>query len=123
MSTSTITRTPSTAPRSAEQIAAVLENPGFGRVFTDNMVTIRWTEAEGWHDAQLVPYAPIPMDPATNFIHYGQAIFEGLKAYRHADGSIRTFRPIQNAERFANSARRLAMAEQPEAGRVVSAPK
>jgi branched-chain amino acid aminotransferase len=114
MSTSTITRTPSTAPRSAEQIAAILENPGFGRVFTDHMVTIRWTEAEGWHDAQLVPYAPIPMDPATNFIHYGQAIFEGLKAYRQPDGSIATFRPEANAARFARSAARLAMPPLPE---------
>ena len=54
------------------------------------------------------------LDPATNFIHYGQAIFEGLKAYRHADGSIKTFRPFKNAQRFAASARRLAMAELPE---------
>ena len=61
------------------------------------MVTIRWTEAEGWHDAQLVPYAPIALDPATNFIHYGQSIFEGLKAYRQPDGSIATFRPEANA--------------------------
>jgi branched-chain amino acid aminotransferase len=114
MSTSTITRSPSTAPRSADEIAALLENPGFGRFFTDNMVTIRWTEAEGWHDAQLVPYAPIPMDPATNFIHYGQAIFEGLKAYRQPDGSIASFRPEQNAARFARSAARLAMPGLPE---------
>ena len=114
MSTSTITRSPSTAPRSADEIAALLENPGFGRFFTDNMVTIRWTEAEGWHDAQLVPYAPIPMDPATNFIHYGQSIFEGLKAYRQPDGSIATFRPEANAARFARSAARLAMPALPE---------
>ena len=110
----TITRTLSTSPRSPAEIAAILENPGFGRFFTDHMVTIRWTEESGWHDAQLVPYGPIPMDPATNFIHYGQAIFEGLKAYRQPDGSIATFRPEANARRFQRSAARLAMAELPE---------
>ena len=114
MSTTTITRTPSTSPRSAEEIAALLENPGFGRVFTDHMVTIAWTEADGWHDAQLVPYAPIPMDPAVNVLHYGQAIFEGLKAYRLPDGSVATFRPEANARRFQRSAARLAMPELPE---------
>lgn len=114
MSTSTITRTLAAAPRSAEEISAILENPGFGRVFTDHMVTIRWTEAEGWSGARLVPYAPIPLDPATNFIHYGQAIFEGLKAYRQPDGSIATFRPEANAARFARSAARLAMPALPE---------
>jgi branched-chain amino acid aminotransferase len=114
MSTTTISRTLSTSPRSAEDIAALLENPGFGRVFTDHMVTIRWTEADGWRDAQLVPYAPIPLDPATNFIHYGQAIFEGLKAYRQPDGSIASFRPEANAGRFNRSAARLAMPALPE---------
>ncbi len=115
MSTTTIARTPSSSPRSADEIAALLENPGFGRYFTDHMVTIRWTEADGWHDAALVPYASIPLDPATNFIHYGQAIFEGLKAYRQPDGSIATFRPEANAARFARSAARLAMPALPEA--------
>ena len=79
------------------------------------MVTIRWTEAAGWHDAQLVPYAPIPLDPATNVLHYGQAIFEGLKAYRQADGSIATFRPEANAAPLRSArAARLAMPELPE---------
>lgn len=91
----------------------VLEDPGFGRHFTDHMVRARWTADGGWHDAEVVPYAPLTLDPATNFIHYGQSIFEGLKAYRHSDDSIWTFRPIQNALRFKNSARRLAMAELP----------
>ena len=104
---------PSDHPVDAAEREAVLADPGFGRSFTDNMVRAEWTEADGWHDARLEPYGPLMLDPATNFIHYGQAIFEGLKAYRHADGSIRTFRPQQNAERFANSARRLAMAEVP----------
>jgi branched-chain amino acid aminotransferase len=93
--------------------AQILENPGFGRYFTDHMVTAEWTIDQGWHDAQLRPYGPLLMDPATNSLHYGQAIFEGLKAYRHADSSIQTFRPFENAQRFARSARRLAMAELP----------
>ena len=105
---------PSDHPRSDAERAAILADPGFGRHFTDHMVRAKWDEAQGWHDAQLVPYGPLQVDPATNFIHYGQAIFEGLKAYRHADGSIKTFRPFRNAQRFANSARRLAMAELPE---------
>jgi branched-chain amino acid aminotransferase len=78
------------------------------------MVTIAWTEGRGWHDAQLVPYGPLELDPATMALHYGQEIFEGLKAYRRADGSIATFRPHMNAQRFQRSARRLAMPELPE---------
>ena len=109
-----ITRTPTATPRTAEQIAQIQSNPGFGRFFTDHMVTIAWDEAHGWHDAQLVPYAPIQLDPATSFIHYGQSIFEGLKAYRQVDGSIATFRPEANARRFQRSAQRLAMPELPE---------
>lgn len=92
----------------------ILENPGFGKYFTDSMVTADWNVENGWHDAQLIPYGPLVLDPATNFMHYGQAIFEGLKAYRHEDGSIKTFRPFENARRFERSARRLAMAEVPE---------
>ncbi len=114
MSTTTIPRTPTATPRTAAEIAAIQENPGFGKYFTDHMVTIRWTEDAGWHDAQLVPYAAIPFDPATNVLHYGQAIFEGLKAYRQPDGSIATFRPEANARRFQRSAVRLAMPELPE---------
>ena len=109
----TFTRNPANAPRSAQQREEILANPGFGRHFTDHMVSIEYDRDRGWHDAQVVPYAPITLDPATNFIHYGQAIFEGMKAYRHADGHIRTFRPMKNAERFQNSARRLAMPELP----------
>ncbi len=108
-----ISVTPSDHPADAAERDAVLADPGFGRTFTDNMVRATWTEDEGWHDARLEAYGPLSLDPATNFMHYGQAIFEGLKAYRHADDSIWAFRPLQNAERFANSARRLAMAEVP----------
>ncbi|WP_282202610.1 branched-chain amino acid aminotransferase [Kitasatospora fiedleri] len=104
---------PSARPLSDEEREARLASPGFGRVFTDHMVTVRWTEGLGWHDAQLTPYAPLEIDPANMTLHYGQSIFEGLKAYRQADGSIATFRPEANAARFQASARRLAMPELP----------
>lgn len=102
------------APLPDAEREAILANPGFGRHHTDHMVTAEWTADEGWHNARLAPYGALTLDPMTNFMHYGQAIFEGLKAYRHADGSIKTFRPLRNAARFAASARRLAMAELPE---------
>ncbi len=101
-------------PVPADRRAALLSDPGFGQVFTDHMISIRWSAGRGWHDAQLCPYAALSMDPATMVLHYGQAIFEGLKAYRQADGSIATFRPYENARRFQRSARRLAMPELPE---------
>jgi len=100
--------------QSDEKREEILANPGFGKYFTDSMVTADWDADNGWHDAQLIPYGPLVLDPATNFMHYGQAIFEGLKAYRHGDTSIKTFRPFENARRFGRSARRLAMAEVPE---------
>ncbi len=93
---------------------AILAEPGFGRYFTDHMVSARWTADLGWHDTKVEPYAPLAIDPATNFIHYGQSIFEGLKVYRHDDGTLATFRPERNAARFRTSARRLAMAELPD---------
>ena len=108
----TITR--SDSPTSAEDLSDILANPGFGKHFTDHMVTIEWTEEKGWHDAQVRPYGPMSMDPASNVFHYGQAIFEGIKAYRQPDGSIATFRPDHNAQRFINSAERLAMPELPQ---------
>lgn len=104
---------PSAQPLSAAEREAVLADPGFGRHFTDHMVTIRWTEGRGWHDAQLQPYAPLSIDPANATLHYAQTIFEGLKAYKQADGSIASFRPDANARRFQRSARRLAMPELP----------
>lgn len=109
-----ITRHVTSTPRSPAEVAAILGDPGFGRHFTDHLVSARWTVADGWHDIELVPYGPIPMDPATNVLHYGQEIFEGLKAYRQVDGSIATFRPQMNARRFARSAERLAMPALPE---------
>lgn len=102
------------APTSAERRAALLADPGFGRVFTDHMVTIRYNQAQGWHDARVEPRGPIPMDPASSVLHYAQEIFEGMKAYRTADGGAALFRPEENARRFQDSARRMAMAELPE---------
>jgi branched-chain amino acid aminotransferase len=113
MTTPTIEFKPSAHPLPDAQRQAILANPGFGRHFTDHMVTIRWTEGRGWHDAQLVPYAPLSIDPANMTLHYAQTIFEGLKAYRRPDGSVATFRPEANARRFQTSARRLAMPELP----------
>lgn len=108
----TITRTDN--PTSAEELSEILANPGFGKHFTDHMVTIDWTEEKGWHDAQVRPYGPMTMEPASNVFHYGQAIFEGIKAYRQPDDSIATFRPDHNAQRFINSAERLAMPKLPK---------
>ncbi|MCP9944478.1 branched-chain amino acid aminotransferase [Streptomyces somaliensis] len=109
----TIELKPSSTPLSAARREAILADPGFGRHFTDHMVTIKWTRGRGWHDAQLTPYAPLSIDPANMTLHYAQEIFEGLKAYRRPDGSISLFRPEANAERFQRSARRLAMPELP----------
>ena len=100
MTTPTIELKPSGPPLSDAEREAILANPGFGRHFTDHMVTIKWTEGRGWHDGQLVPYGPLSLDPATMVLHYAQEIFEGLKAYRQPDGSVATFRPDTNAPRF-----------------------
>jgi branched-chain amino acid aminotransferase len=100
-------------PLDPAQRAEILANPGFGQHFTDHMVRIDWTADGGWGQGAVVPYGPLTLDPATMSLHYGQTIFEGLKAYRQPDGSVATFRPQTNAERFQRSARRLAMAELP----------
>lgn len=104
---------PSATALSASARAEKMKNPGFGRVFTDHMVVIPYREPEGWGQAVLQAYAPIQLDPAASCLHYGQAIFEGFKAYRQKDGSIATFRPEANAERMKASARRLSMPELP----------
>lgn len=101
-------------PLPADERAAFLENPGFGKHFTDHMALIDWTLEQGWHDARIAPYGPFQMDPASSVFHYGQEIFEGLKAYRHADDSIHTFRPERNAARLRASAKRLALPELPD---------
>ncbi|GAA1848458.1 branched-chain amino acid aminotransferase [Microbacterium koreense] len=97
-------------PQQREQILA---DPGFGSHFTDHMVDICWSVGGGWHRPRVQPYGPISLDPAAAVLHYGQEIFEGIKAYRHADGSIHTFRPDQNGLRLQRSARRLALPELP----------
>ncbi|MEV0681259.1 branched-chain amino acid aminotransferase [Actinosynnema sp. NPDC050436] len=107
-------RTTNPRPATPERVAEVLAKPGFGQHFTDHMVTIRWNREQGWHDAAVEPYHSLELDPAAMVLHYGQAIFEGLKAYRRPDGSIASFRPEANAERFRASARRLAMPELPD---------
>ena len=101
-------------PASAAEREAVLADPGWGQHFTDHMITIRYTAERGWHDARLEPYGPIPLDPASQVLHYSQELFEGLKAYRQADGTIVTFRPYANAARMNRSAVRMAMAHIPE---------
>jgi branched-chain amino acid aminotransferase len=108
------TRTPHPAPTPEARRAQIVADPGFGRYFTDHMVTIRWSAGEGWHDARVEPYGPISLDPASMVLHYGQEIFEGLKAYQQPDGSVASFRPDANAARFRASASRLAMAELPD---------
>ena len=108
----TIERNPH--PVDPAERARLLANPVFGRVFSDHMVMIRYNETLGWHGAKVMPRGPLSIDPATAVLHYAQEIFEGLKAYRLADGSMALFRPDANARRFRDSARRLAMVELPE---------
>lgn len=92
---------------------AILADPGFGNHFTDHMVDICWSEKGGWHRPRVSPYGPIQLEPSAAVLHYAQEIFEGLKAYRHADGSVWTFRPYENAARMQRSAARLALPELP----------
>ena len=102
------------APTGLAERNQALANPGFGRVFSDHMVTIDYVEGLGWHNARVGPREPLSLDPATAVLHYAQEIFEGLKAYRLADGGTALFRPEKNAQRFNNSAERLAMPHIPE---------
>jgi branched-chain amino acid aminotransferase len=103
----------SSHPKPAAEREAILANPGFGVHFTDHMVAIDWDKDTGWHDARVQPYGPLSLDPAAAVLHYGQEIFEGVKAYRHADGSIWTFRPDANGARLQRSAHRLALPQLP----------
>jgi len=105
---------PSPAPVAASERAARLVDPGFGRVFTDHMAVVRWREGEGWHDPVVTQRTSLSFDPASAVLHYAQEIFEGLKAYRLADGATALFRPYANAARFRASARRMAMPELPD---------
>jgi branched-chain amino acid aminotransferase len=88
-------------------------NLPFGRTFSPNMFLMEWDEGKGWHDARMIPYAPLALPPAAMVFHYGQEIFEGLKAFRHPDGSVHLFRPDRNAARMNRSAGRMCMPEVP----------
>ncbi|MDP3674750.1 MAG: branched-chain amino acid aminotransferase [Novosphingobium sp.] len=114
MTSHPFTRLAHPAPVAASVRTAALADPGFGKLFSDHMVTIGWTAGLGWHDATIGPRGPLTLDPAAAVLHYAQEIFEGLKAYRREDGTITLFRPQANAARFNASARRLAMPEMPE---------
>ncbi len=100
---------PNPHPLAEAERQAVLADPGFGVNFTDHMAVATWTATDGWHDSGVVAYGPFTLDPATAVLHYAQEIFEGLKAYQHADGSVWMFRPDKNAARLATSAHRLAL--------------
>lgn len=104
-----ISTTLTATPTDDRRLAEILANPGFGVNFTDHMFTVEWTPDAGWHHARITPYGPLTLDPATAVLHYAQEIFEGMKAYRHLDGSIWTFRPEENAERMMRSSQRLAL--------------
>ncbi|NBV17368.1 branched-chain amino acid aminotransferase [Janthinobacterium sp.] len=107
-STPNLVVTPSAHPLSDAERAARMVNPAFGRIFTDHMVVIPYRDGK-WQQGELKAYGPLMLDPSASSLHYGQAIFEGYKAFAQPDGSIKTFRPEQNAERFNRSAARLAM--------------
>ena len=90
------------------------ETLGFGKFFTDHMFIMDYSEGEGWHDARIVPFGPLSIHPASTVLHYGSEIFEGLKAYRRADGKVQLFRPIENIRRMNNSAERMCLPQIPE---------
>lgn len=90
------------------------ENLGFGKIFTDHMFIADYSRDIGWHDARIVPFGNLSMHPAATVFHYGAEIFEGLKAYRRADGKVQLFRPIENVRRMNNSAERLRLPQMAE---------
>jgi branched-chain amino acid aminotransferase len=106
-----VTRNPHPLPDAERE--EILKAPVFGAKLTDHQVVVVWEKDKGWHSAEVLPYGPIMMDPSAAVLHYGQEIFEGIKAYRHQDGSIWTFRPEANAERLQKSAHRMALPELP----------
>lgn len=106
--------TPNSAPMPEANRLKEFENLGFGTLFSDHMAVIHWSTGQDWHGAEIKARAPFPLDPAASVLHYAQEIFEGMKAYRAADGRIVLFRPKENARRFNESARRMAMPEIPE---------
>lgn len=105
---------PNRAPATDDERWVLMEDPVFGKVFTDHMARATWREADGWHDRRIVPLAHLPLHPGAAVLHYAQQAFEGLKAYRHEDGSIWLFRPEANGARLNQTARRMALPELPE---------
>jgi branched-chain amino acid aminotransferase len=97
------------APASAAERARLMTDPAFGMVFTDHVAKATWRLGEGWGDRRIEPFADLVLHPGATVLHYGQQAFEGLKAYKWADGSVRLFRPEANAARLAASARRMAL--------------
>ena len=87
------------------------EELGFGNIFTDHMFVMDYDVDRGWYDPRIIPYGPIEMEPSSMVFHYGQAICEGMKAYRNVNGDIVTFRPMDNFHRMNRSARRICMPE------------
>lgn len=100
-----------TAPKAKPTDESAL---GFGKIFTDHMALIDWNAGEGWHDARIVPFGRLSLHPASTCLHYGSEIFEGLKAYRRADGGVQLFRPDRNAQRMMDSAERLCLPQLPK---------
>ena len=87
---------------------------GFGKIFTDHMFIMDYSADQGWYDARIVPFQNLSIHPASTVLHYGSEIFEGLKAYRRADGTVQLFRPLENVRRLNSSAERLCLPELPE---------
>jgi branched-chain amino acid aminotransferase len=106
---------PNANPASDADRQAKIAAGGFGKYYTDNMIIAEWSEESGWADAELKAYGPLSLDPATSVLHYGQEIFEGMKAYAQPDGAVSLFRPEANARRFNSSAARMALPEIPVA--------
>lgn len=102
---------PNPRPASAARRNQLIADPGFGQVFTDHMASIQYSDKRGWYEPRIEAHAPITINPASGALHYGQAIFEGLKAYAAPEGGVNLFRPIDNARRFNLSAKRIAMPE------------
>ena len=108
------------SPVTEDEREAVLASLHFGNAFTDHMAHARWRQGEGWGDYGVIPYGSLSLSPAAAVLHYGQEVFEGIKAYRHEDGSVWTFRPRYNAARLNASARRMALPELAEEDFVAS---
>ena len=102
-----------TAPKEKPQDESKL---GFGKIFTDHMFVMDYAQDKGWYNGRIIPFGPIPLHPASTVLHYGAEIFEGMKAYRAADGSIRMFRPMENIKRLNTSAERLCLPQLSEEG-------